>query len=62
MDTLRIICVGKIVAGEFDWDVAPLPTDQQPPDGELQRLIDEGEMAEDYEDYLEDIEFWRTGC
>lgn len=62
MDSLRILLVGKFCGDDFEWHIAPLPTDQQPPDGELQRLIDEAQQTLDYEDYLEDIEFWRTGC
>ena len=40
MNTKRILCTGKIVAGPIDWKIAPLPVD-----GELQRLIDDGEAA-----------------
>ncbi len=42
MNTKRILLTGSIVAGDFDWHISPLPT---PTDGELQRLIDDGEKA-----------------
>lgn len=60
--TLFIMCVGKIVAGEIAWDIAPLPVEDEPAEGELQRLIDEAEMTADYEDYLLDVEWLRGGC
>lgn len=28
MNTLRILCVGKIVNGPIDWTIAPLPVDE----------------------------------
>lgn len=34
---------------------------QTPPDGELWRLIDEGEQTAEYEDWLEDVEWMRRG-
>jgi hypothetical protein len=44
--------------GDVAEDLPPLPA----PDGELERIIEEGELTADYEDYLADVEWLRTGC
>jgi len=57
----RILATGAIVAGgDVQWQIAPLPADETPTDGELQRLIDEAEMTAEYEDYLLDVEYMRS--
>jgi hypothetical protein len=62
MSDLRILLVGTIVAGgEIDWHIAPLPVEEDAPDGELQRIIDQGEMTAEYADWLEDVEWLRQG-
>ena len=64
---LHILCTGKIVDGTIQLDIAaqraPAPlVDEQPVDGDLQRLIEEGEATAEYEDYLADVEWLRSGC
>lgn len=60
---LRILLVGKITQGAIDWRIAPpVIPDEAPPEGELQRLIEEGEDTEDYENYLLDMDWLRRGC
>lgn len=61
MKRQRIFCLGKIVEGEIRWTIVPLPVkEREPVDAELQRLIDEGEATEDYENYLIDVEYMRS--
>ena len=62
MASTCIICVGTIRHGEIELDIAMPPLEEQPADGELQRLIEEGEATAEYEDYLADVEWLRSGC
>jgi hypothetical protein len=61
MPTPYIFAIGKIVDGDIFWDIAPLPMQDEPQDGEIQQLIEEAEMTEDYINFLEDLDFWRNG-
>jgi hypothetical protein len=58
----HILATGRILDGEIHWNVAPLAADDGVQDGELQRLIDEAEMTADYESWLDDVEWMRSGC
>ena len=40
MDTLRIICVGKISKGQFVWGKTPLLAHDCAPDGTIQAMVD----------------------
>jgi len=61
MATTHLLCTGKIVDGDVQWQIAPPLADETPTDGELQRLIDEAEMTAELEDYLLDVEWMRGG-
>jgi hypothetical protein len=62
MNGTRIFLTGKIVAGEIQWTIAPLPAEEQAPvDGDLQRTIDEGAELQEMIDDIEDRAFWAQG-
>jgi hypothetical protein len=58
----RILCVGKIKEGEIHYDISPLPAQEETPLEPLQNVIDEAAELAEYQDYMADVEFWRTGC
>jgi hypothetical protein len=58
-----IMMVGRICGDSFDWDIAMPPLEEvEPVDGDSQRSIDEGEMTAELIDWMEDVEWMRTGC
>jgi hypothetical protein len=71
MASERILCTGTIVAsGEIDWHISPLTGEyvasgdhfvSEVSDGDIQRLIDEAAELEDYQEWIADQDFWRTG-
>jgi hypothetical protein len=57
-----IMMVGRICGDSFDWDIAMPPLDEsEPVDGDLQRTIWEAEETEDYENWMDDVEWMRRG-
>jgi len=61
MSDLRILCVGKIVGADIDWHISPLPVEDEPVDGELQDVIDYGQELADYQDWIADQDYHRSG-
>jgi hypothetical protein len=58
---LRILLVGKISSGQTDWTIAPLPVPEEAPEGELQELIDYGAELAEYQDWIADQDYHRSG-
>jgi hypothetical protein len=57
-----IIATGKIVDGEIHWQIAPLPPQEEvAPEGELQELIDYGAELAEYQDWIADQDYHRSG-
>lgn len=57
-----ILCVGKIVSGEIDWN-PPMPPPEPEPDGTLQDIIDIANAditAEEWREYWLD-QAWMNG-
>jgi hypothetical protein len=62
MASTFILATGSIQqGGEIEWRIAPLPVSDEPQDGELLAMIDYAAEVEEYQDYLADLDFWRSG-
>ncbi len=68
-DALRhvsaLCCVERYIMGWRDSDFAARTFMPQPPDGTLQRVIDEAEMEaelEDYREWMADQDYFRSGA
>jgi len=69
MASTHILAIGKVIDGNIIMTkhayveyLCSITEDDEPLDGLLQAEIDFAAEVEDYEDYLADVEFWRTGC
>jgi hypothetical protein len=65
MASTHILAVGKIVRDGIEMDISMPPwvdPNEPPTDGELARLIWEAEEADEYEDDIEDREFFMRGA
>ena len=61
MATTHLLATGKIVEGEIQWRIAPLPTADEAKDGIAQAMIDQAHaetLAEEWQDHFLDQEFY----
>jgi len=56
-----ILAVGRIIEGEVHWTISPLPAEEEAPDGELQESIDYGAELAEYQDWIADQDYNRSG-